>query len=780
MATTSAEHAAYTQQERPLALSCVLGEDALLLHSVRGHERLGELPRYDVEFYSTEPALKPASLLGTRATVRVSPPGVTPRVIRAFFATLERCDHQAGRRLTRYRATLVPWMWYLSLNRESRIYQGLSSSEIAKTIITEATRHTTVLNQLADRKRYARRRYSVQYQESSLNYIQRLLEDDGIFYFMRDNEQGEQLVLCDSPSLCPNAELKGILPVRHDDAQGEQEYVWNWSRRDEVRAMRFATSDYNFKVPGTPLLAGRRDSDPNCEVDAEYFEYPGNHMTALAGEAILAERRLEELLTERCLCTGSANCPGLVAGRLFRVSGSGTEERDQEYLATGITFHAQADVYNSAGSGDMGRVPIYRAEFTAIPATDRFRPARKTPKPVMKGPQTATVVGRAGEEVYTDRHARVKVRFHWDRHAKPGGNSSCWIRVSQAWAGRRYGWLAIPRVGHEVIVDFLEGDPDRPIITGRVYNGANMPPITTAGKEVKHKPVKGSPTPASSPNGAPPPPRPTAGQTTPHADSSRDAYVAGPTPGAALGAVASGVESDGEQSQPLVEPKYGARTSGRSGTPRPRPTPRQVDEWMHEDDDSDDALPPGVAAGTQMTTFKSDSLDGEDGANEITINDSGAQEGLFFNAQYNEVHVVGNDRIDQVGKNEMVSVGQNRVEDIGLNAQETVGVAKVIDVGQTLLIKAGTSITLQCGASTIHMNQAGFITISGTVINVAAAANCNMAAPVTSVTGGMLMMTNGMLNMMNGGFLSSVASGGKAAVSAAGDALVQGAKVKLN
>jgi hypothetical protein len=250
--------------------------------------------------------------------------------------------------------------------------------------------------------------------------------------------------------------------------------------------------------------------------------------------------------------------------------------------------------------------------------------------------------------------------------------------------------------------------------------------------------------------------------------------------------VASGVESDGEQSQPLVEPKYGARTSGRSGTPLPRPTPRQVDEWMHEDDDSDDALPPGVAAGTQMTTFKSDSLDGEDGANEITINDSGAQEGLFFNAQYNEVHVVGNDRIDQVGKNEMVSVGQNRVEDIGLNAQETVGVAKVIDVGQTLLIKAGTSITLQCGASTIHMNQAGIISISGSMLTITGTMMVNMAAPITNIAGSMALTQTGTLNLTLGAFtlveggMKAMCHGGQTEVRATGDCVVKGAKVKLN
>jgi type VI secretion system secreted protein VgrG len=303
-------------------------------------------------------------------------------------------------------------------------------------------------------------------------------------------------------------------------------------------------------------------------------------------------------------------------------------------------------------------------------------------------------VGEKGKEVDPDDYGRVKVQFHWDRYGKMDENSSCWVRVSQPWAGKGYGCMNIPRIGQEVVVEFIEGDPDRPLINGRLYHAENMPHASNAGRD------------------------------------------------------------------------------GKKGNQKPK----------------------GLSGAGQMTSFKSNSLGGSGGHNEITMNDEGGKEGLFFKAQKDEIHNVGNDREDTVGNNETrkvkvdqsLEVGNNQTEKIGVNANETVGVAKVIEVGTTFMLKAGTSITLQCGASTIHMNQAGVITISGMMISIAGAINCNMAAPITNIVGACLLTNSGLINASTGlvshfgGGTYTHISGSTVENLASGDNIVKGATVKVN
>jgi type VI secretion system secreted protein VgrG len=842
------------QRLRSLAIHTVLGEDAFALHRIRGVERLGRLPRYEVELVSRDAGITGPMVLGTDATVRLSPVGMAERRWSACFSRFERVGVDPRFRLARYRATLVAWPWFLGLSKDSRIFQNRTSLEIIKEVCAAHGRAGAIAERLVESERYPKRRFCVQYQETAADFVQRLLEDEGIFYSFedaspettgggpegtrdgtREGRHGEsavhthRMVLCDSPAMCLMAGLRGAVPVRERFARVEEEHLWDWRLVEEVRSTRFAATDYNFRTPRAPMDAARSDASPLSPVRGEVFEYPGGYMRLPFGEDHVTPVRLGELTTERATFHGKTNAPALAVGRVFVVDHEPYDDvAASELVVTGLEFDAIGDEFESVSAGDARRAdaPVYLGEVRAIRRSEEFRPARVTPKPRVRGPQTAIVVGRPHDEVHTDPHARIKVQFHWDRYGKRDQSSSCWLRVSQAWAGNRYGWLALPRVGHEVIVDFLEGDPDRPIVTGRVYNGDNMPPVSNAGREVAHTPVK----------------RGGGGSGGGAAGAGAQVHAGGGASGSAgggSGGVGSGgsprenVAGDGGATSPLVQAKLARTTDavagegdgvgdeavrgGVAGSPRLGVSARMRDEGgrrgaelgergkplfdvkstaggqtgpkadaIDGDSDDDGDMPAGVRGNTPMTTFKSDSLNGADGANEITVNDSGSKEGLFFNAQYNEVHVVGNDRIDQVGNNEMVSIGQSRVEDIGQNAQETVGVAKVIDVGTTLLIKAGTSITLQCGASTIHMNQAGVISISGSLLNITGTMMVNMAAPITNVAGALALTQTGMINLTLGAYtlveggIKAMCHGAQAEVRASGDCVVKGAKVKLN
>ncbi|MCW5753955.1 MAG: type VI secretion system tip protein VgrG [Phycisphaeraceae bacterium] len=674
-----------TQRYRDLAFRCALGDNALLLHAFHGVERLGRLFQYDLELLSEHTRIDPNKLLGQPACVRVD----TPHGDRWFHGIVTRfVVARSDSHLHTYRATLRPWLWMLTRTTDCRIFQDMTVpqilTEVFRTFGFADVRHHLTHD-------YAQREYCVQYRESAFDFVSRLMEEEGIYYQFEHTDDRHVLVLHDSSIGHTLARGCGKLPLR-DQARGAGaiDSVWNWACDHQVLPGALSLEAFDFKDPSKPLRVRDRFERDHAHDEYEVFDYSTRYDDQDIGDR-LARVRLESIQAAHRITTAETDARHISTGKLIRLRRSRSAAVDEPLLITAATYRLRNDAFD-AHTQSPGE-PVFQCAFEALPLGVPYRVPQTTPRPEIRGPQTAIVVGPAGQEIYVDEHARIKVQFHWDRYGRADESSSCWIRVSQPWAGKGYGGLAIPRIGQEVIVEFLEADPDRPIVTGRVYNAASMPPVSNAGRDKQAKP--------------------------------------------------------GE---------------------KPYPSPQSVKE------------------AAMMTSIRSQSLGGSGGHNEITMNDTAGAEGLFIKAQMDEVHIVGNDRLDMVGNNEAREVGNDRarkvgnneVVEIGVNAMEKVGTDKIVDVGNTLVIQAGTSITLKCGASMIHMNQAGFITISGTVINVAGAANCNMAAPVTSVTGGLLMMTNGAINMVNGAALTTVNSGGKASVKAAGDAMVQGATVKLN
>ena len=251
--------------------------------------------------------------------------------------------------------------------------------------------------------------------------------------------------------------------------------VSQFAKEQEIRPAKYALTDYNFATPSVKLNVSVESAYPAATgVKLEVYDYPGEYQKRDEGDE-LVRLRIEEEETQRSILTGASGCRQFTAGYKFQLSGHPRADLNAPYVLTSVTHTAEEHGYESAGSGGA---PSYSNSFTCIPAPVPFRPPRLTPRPVVQGSQTAEVVGPKGEEIWTDKYGRVKVQFHWDREGKKDENSSCWIRVSHPWAGKGWGSVSIPRIGQEVVIDFLEGDPDQPIVTGRVYNGELMPPYT--------------------------------------------------------------------------------------------------------------------------------------------------------------------------------------------------------------------------------------------------------------------------------------------------------------
>jgi type VI secretion system secreted protein VgrG len=308
------------------------------------------------------------------------------------------------------------------------------------------------------------------------------MEEYGIFYFFKHQQGQHTLVLADDStahSPCP-----GQSSIRYVKVLGgpQRDVITGWQIEQELRTGKYSLEDYNFQTPSTNLMV----SEPTLynvggNSKFEIYDYPGEYLTKGAGES-LARVRMQEEEAEHCVAHGMGQCRMVVSGYKFTLEEHPRKDQNTDYVLTEIQHTAITDAYATSRSSEG---ESYSNTFTCIPLAVPFRPFRVTPRPTVKGPQTGVVVGPSGEEIYSDEYGRVKVQFFWDRLGKKNENSSCWIRVSQPWAGKNWGAVFLPRIGQEVIVDFLEGDPDQPLITGRVYNADQMPPYTLPDKQTR-------------------------------------------------------------------------------------------------------------------------------------------------------------------------------------------------------------------------------------------------------------------------------------------------------
>jgi len=371
--------------------------------------------------------------------------------------------------LTVYEGILVPQVWFLSLDADCRIFQDKTVPEIVEQILTEAGIHDFQFR-LHDAGKYFKRDYCVQYRESSLNFISRLLEEEGIFYFFQHTATQHMMVFADSSSTmaaCPGQATATYSASQSGWSDDNQDGVINLDRLEQAHTGKSALGDYSFEKPNVSL-------GTNLSIDnEEVFDYPGKYSEISQGDQY-ARVRLEERQVDQFVVTGLSRVRAFRPGYTFKLKGHYRADTNGDYFLVSVKH----DAFHSTYRQDKDVAHSYTNDFTCIPKSVPYRPARKSRRPFVQGPQSALVVGPSGEEIWVDKYGRVKVQFYWDRLGKKNESSSCWVRVSQIWAGKNWGWMTIPRMGQEVIVDFLEGDPDRPIITGRVYNAEQMPPYT--------------------------------------------------------------------------------------------------------------------------------------------------------------------------------------------------------------------------------------------------------------------------------------------------------------
>jgi type VI secretion system secreted protein VgrG len=331
---------------------------------------------------------------------------------------------------------------------------------------------------------YKKRNYCVQYNETDLNFISRLLEEEGIHYFFRHENGIHTMILADSPN--ENPPCPGHETARFRAEQNlfmEEDFITQLACSRKITANKYTLTDYNFESPGSSLLV---ETDTNQQNNPgggqrEIYRYPGNYGEYSDGERF-GRLRMETEEVDITSVTGESQCRGFSPGYRFTLEGYTREEmNDRDYLLISVSHEARQG-WHELGDRQSDH---YANQFHCIPFEVPFRPRRRSRRPRVRGIQTAMVVGPSGEEIYPDEYGRVKVQFHWDREGRKDDKSSCWIRVSQAWAGAGWGAMLIPRIGQEVIVEFIDGDPDRPIITGSVYHGNNMPPYQLPSEKTK-------------------------------------------------------------------------------------------------------------------------------------------------------------------------------------------------------------------------------------------------------------------------------------------------------
>ena len=390
---------------------------------------------------------------------------------RYFHGIVARCSQNIDTgQFASYEVTLRPWLWLLSRTSDCRIFQNLSIPQIIKQVFRDLG-FSDFEDALS--RPYREWEYCVQYRETSFDFVSRLMEQEGIYYFFRHEKDRHVVVLADAYGA--HSSVPGYASVPYyprDEQQRERDHMFDWHLAQEVQPGSLELNDYDFQRPSARIDVRSAMPRPHSAGDYPLYDYPGTYVQSSDGEHY-AQTRIEALqsLHERIELSGNAR--GLGVGNLFSLTGFSRQDQNREYLIVSIRYYL---VQESLESGAGGGSAQFESHLTCIDAQQSFRPLATTHKPMVQGPQTARVVGPAGEEIWTDQYGRVKVHFHWDRHDQSNENSSCWIRVSQAWAGKNWGSMQIPRIGQEVIVSFLEGDPDRPIITGRVYNAEQTVP----------------------------------------------------------------------------------------------------------------------------------------------------------------------------------------------------------------------------------------------------------------------------------------------------------------
>lgn len=466
------------QSERWITIESPLGADVLVATEVDGVEGVSRLFEFNVTALSSSQTIKPADLLGKGVTLSMARPGGTRRYVNGIVVSF------AGGMVTRsdyrlFRLTVAPTLWTLGRTSDYKVFQDKTAVDIVTAILRE---HTVPFEEKLSGT-YPRREFCIQFGETDLAFVERLLAEEGIFYYFKHAQGEHKLVLGDSANAyahCTQDEA-----YYRQDAEEATDSIYAMDFGAHLTDSKWVLRDYDFEAPSTPPESNKKTSlQPASGKSWEHFVYPGAALTSselgrLAGvEVDRSDAGFE-------VSTGKGTCASFTPGHRFSVKSHPVSElNDQRHVISEVRHQAVDRTHFTVRAGMEGK-PYYKNSFVCAPATRLLRPRGVPERPLARGPQTALVVGPSGEEVHADNYGRIRVQFHWDREGKKDEKSSCYVHVAQSLAGSGWGSVFIPRVGMEVVVHFLDGDPDRPLVTGAVYNGQNLPPWTQSATSTK-------------------------------------------------------------------------------------------------------------------------------------------------------------------------------------------------------------------------------------------------------------------------------------------------------
>jgi len=684
----------YTQDHRLISISDFsLGKDTFLLTGFDGSEYISELFQFSITVLSTNVDILPEMVIGKSVDITIQ--NEHQRSFHGYISEFVYGEVK-GDGLREYRMIMVPWLWFLSQTNNHRIFQNKNT----KSIVTQVFSDLGYTDFDFQAQGGQVREYCIQHNESDLHFISRLLEEDGIAYFFKHELGKHSLVLVDDKGAydaCVESD------VGYSKGSSPDQQIFQWEHLYKFKKGRWTAKDYNFKQPANTVMGStpstsRFDNNKNFE----HYHYPAFYDTQLGDDLVKIRLDSEEL--DRNSVKGKSNCSTFYAGGRFSVCEHTTKAEKGGYVLASVHHRAHDNSYlvdKESGSG-------YENTFVCVPDATHIRPSLKHNRPVMRGPQTAVVVGPAGEEIYTDEFGRIKVQFIWDREGNNDEHSTCFIRVMQTWAGNKWGASFIPRIGHEVVVEFMDGDPDRPIVSGSVYNGKNGPPYESKTQSgIKSRSTKGGS--ASNFNEIRFDDKLGAEQLYFQAEKNQDNLVKN-----------NETTSVGNNRTETV----GANENITVGSNRT--------ESVGADEN--------ITIGANRTESV--------GANEnITVGSNrtenvGASESI--NIGSSQTISVGSSRTENVGSSETVSVAKMRTHSVGVNDMLNVGAAQEVSVGgfrmvnvglfqnrntglnliekvgKAITIDAGDEITIKTGDSSLHMKSDGTITLTGKDISFVA------------------------------------------------------------
>jgi type VI secretion system secreted protein VgrG len=443
-------------------------------------ETLGEIPETIVEFVTSDLDLDLGKLVGERLRIDLDAPKKKTRYFQGRCISAEYLDSFNGQAY--FRAHLRPWLWFLTQTRNCQIFQDKTVIDILRDVFGK---HGFSDWQDKTKKRFAKRPYCVQYRETDFDFVSRLMEEEGIYYFHRCDKTKETLILGDDVSshspLTDQDEVE--FHGRTERFRFKDDHFFEWRGVEAIRPGKVTLSDYDFEKPKTDLQTVKslqKGRHPYTKL--ELYDYPGRHADVKTGEHH-ARVRIEAQAAQASRAHAVGNLRQMAVGGRFKLKEHPRKAENTDYIVVSVRHEIQSDSNNGIDgvvSSILGPMldfdsssspDIYRCVVEVQPAREPYRTPQRTPRPESPGMQTALVVGKKGEEIWTDKHGRVKIQFHWDRDGKKDETASCWVRCAVPWSGKGWGMMAVPRIGQEVVVQFEDGDPDRPLITGMLYNG---------------------------------------------------------------------------------------------------------------------------------------------------------------------------------------------------------------------------------------------------------------------------------------------------------------------